>query len=70
MLQITCNINTKVYVCFFNAILKSETNPDLRRENCIKPIFKGGCFNDPSNYRGVALSSCFGFVFLKYCQTE
>jgi hypothetical protein len=40
MLQITCNINTKVCVCFFNAILKSETNPDLRRESCIKPIFK------------------------------
>jgi hypothetical protein len=46
-----------VCVCFFNAILKSETNPDLRRESCIKPIFKWGCFNDPSNYRGVALSS-------------
>ena len=68
MLKITCNINTKVCVCFFNAILKSETYPDLRRENFIKPIFKGGCFNDPSIYRGVALTSCFGFFFLKYCQ--
>jgi hypothetical protein len=40
MLQITCNINTKVCVCFFNAILKSEIYPDLRRENAITPIFK------------------------------
>ena len=44
-------------MCFFNAILKSETYPDLWRENFITPIFKGGCFNDPSNYRRVALSS-------------
>ena len=36
MLQITCNINTKVCVCFFNAILKSEINPDLRRKKLYK----------------------------------
>jgi hypothetical protein len=70
MLKITCNINAKVIVCFFNDILKSETYPDLWREHFIKPIFKGGCFNNPSIYRGVALSSCFGFVFLKYGQTD
>jgi hypothetical protein len=34
-------------------------------EHYIKPIFKGGCFNDPSNYRGIALSSCFGKNFSK-----
>ena len=63
MLKITCNINAKVIVCFFNAILKSETYPDLWREHFIKPIFKGGCFNDLTNYRGVTLSSCFGNCF-------
>ena len=36
MLKITCNINTKLLVCFFNAILKSETYPDLWRENFYK----------------------------------
>ncbi|CAC5377719.1 unnamed protein product [Mytilus coruscus] len=33
MLKITCNINAKVFVCFFNAILKGEIYPDLWREN-------------------------------------
>jgi hypothetical protein len=46
-------------------LLNSETYPDLWRENFIKPIFKGGCINDPSKYRGVALSSCFGNFFSK-----
>ena len=32
MIKITCNINTKVFVCFFNTILKFETYPDLWRE--------------------------------------
>jgi hypothetical protein len=39
--------------------------PELWRENYIKPVFKGGCLNNPSNYRGLALSSCFGKFFSK-----
>lgn len=65
MLKISCDVNTKVYVCFFNCILKQGVYPDLWKENFIKPIFKGGCFNNPSDYRGVALSSCFGKFFSK-----
>lgn len=35
------------------------------REHFIKPIFKGGCFNDPLNYRGIALSSCLSNFVLR-----
>jgi hypothetical protein len=60
MLEISCIYNTTAYVNLFNTILKSGIYPELWRETYIKPIFKGGRFNDPSNYRGIALSSCFG----------
>ncbi|CAG2223676.1 unnamed protein product [Mytilus edulis] len=53
MLQISCYMNIDVYVKLFNLILKSGIYPTLWRKNFIKPIFKGGCFNDPSNYREV-----------------
>lgn len=65
MLKISFIYSTTAYVNLFNTILKSGIYPELWRENYIKPIFKGGCFNDPSNYRGIALSSCFGKIFSK-----
>ena len=65
MLKISCIYNTTAYVNLFNTILKSGIYPELWRENYIKPIFKGWCFNDPSDYRGIALSSCFWKKFSK-----
>ena len=65
MLKLACSMNVDLFVKVFNMILKSEVYPELWRENYIKPIFKGGCLNNPSNYRGLALSSCFGKFFSK-----
>ena len=65
MLKIACNANVNIFVQLFNLIFKSAVYPTLWRDNYIKPIFKGGCFNDPSNYRGIAISSCFGKLFSK-----
>ncbi|CAC5386199.1 unnamed protein product [Mytilus coruscus] len=58
MIRVSCGKLVKTYVLIFNLIFKSGIFPSIWRENIIKPIFKGGCFNDPSNYRGIALSSC------------
>ena len=63
MLKISCSLNVDLYVKLFNLIFKSGVYPSLWRENFIKPIFKGGCFTDPSYYRGIALSSCLGKFF-------
>ena len=42
--------------------------PNKWKENLIKPLLKGGSFSDPSNYRGIALSSCFSkFLFKLLC---
>jgi potassium voltage-gated channel Eag-related subfamily H protein 8 len=65
MLKLACSMNVDIFVRVFNMILKSEVYPELWRENYIKPIFKGGCLNNPSNYKGLALSSCFGKFFSK-----
>jgi hypothetical protein len=65
MLKISFIYSTTAYVNLFNTILKSGIYPELWRGNYIKPIFKDGSFNDPSNYRGIALSSCFGKFFSK-----
>ncbi|CAC5393374.1 unnamed protein product [Mytilus coruscus] len=61
MIRVSCGKLVKTYVLIFNLIFKSGIFPSIWRENIIKPIFKGGCFNDPSNYRGIALSSCLAY---------
>ncbi|CAC5406772.1 unnamed protein product [Mytilus coruscus] len=70
MIKISCSVNTDIYVKLFNLIFKSGIYPIGWRENFIKPIFKGGCFNDLSNYRGVALSSCLGNFFCRILQNR
>ncbi|CAG2254574.1 unnamed protein product [Mytilus edulis] len=51
MLKISCTMNVNMYVKLFNLILFTGIYPSKWRENYIKPVFKGGCFNNPSNYR-------------------
>lgn len=52
-----------MYVDVFNVILKSGKYPSIWRIFFIKPLFKGGCANDPSCERGIAISSCLGIFF-------
>ena len=47
----------------FNAILRSGEYPSTWAESIIKPIYKSGNRNDPSNYRGISLISCLGKLF-------
>jgi hypothetical protein len=55
MIKVSCSIHVQIYTDIFNVILKSGIYPSLWRENFIKPLFKGGCSNDPSCYRGVEI---------------
>ena len=47
----------------FNMILLSGQFPDTWASGIIKPLFKGGSMYDPSDYRRITLSSCFGKLF-------
>ena len=52
------------YICkLFNAILFSEYYPEMWSIGYIVPIHKKGNVNDPSNYRGITISSCLGKLF-------
>ena len=65
MLIISCRYDVDVITNIFNAILKTGIYPDSWRRNLIKPIFKSGSVNDPSNYRGIALTSCLGKLYAR-----
>ena len=54
-----------MYVDVFYLILRSGKYPSIWRENFIKSLFKGGCANDPSCERGIAISSCLGIFFTR-----
>ena len=53
------------YRQLFNRILLNGQFPDCWRNNLIKPLHKGGDSSDPSNYRGIAMSSCLSKLFCK-----
>ena len=52
-----------VYHKLFNTILSLGTVPNIWCNGIITPIFKSGARNDPSNYRGICVSSCPGKLF-------
>jgi hypothetical protein len=65
MIKVSCNTNYILHVDIFKLILKSGKYPSTWRENFIKPLFKGGSTNDPSCYRGIAISSCLSKLFTR-----
>ena len=52
-----------VYLKVFNAVLSSGTMPQTWCGGLITPIFKSGTKSDPSNCRGICISSCLGKLF-------
>ena len=49
----------------FNRILRSGDYPSAWAASIIHPIYKSGNKDDPSNYRGISLISCFGKLFTR-----
>ena len=52
-----------VYCRLFNTILNSGVMPQTWCGGLITPIYKSGGRSDPSNYRGICVSSCLGKLF-------
>ena len=63
MIKSSLNQLMSVYLKLFNAVLSSGTMPQTWCGGLITPIFKSGTKNDPSNYRGICISSCLGKLF-------
>ena len=59
-----CSTNMLQCICkLFNLIYESGIYPAKWTESIIKPIFKAGDECDPSNYRGIAISSFLSKLF-------
>ena len=52
-----------IYIKLFNLILQSGKMPDIWCQGLITPIYKTGNKSDPTNYRGICVSSCLGKLF-------
>ena len=63
MIKASLPIMLPVYQKLFNTILSLGTVPNIWCNGIIIPIFKSGARKDPSNYRGICVSSCLGKLF-------
>ena len=52
-----------VFIKLFNLILRSGKMPGMWCQGLITPIYKSGDRSDPTNYRGICVSSCLGKLF-------
>ena len=53
-----------IYCKLFNPILNTGIIPEALSKGTILPIYKNkGDINDPDNYRGITILSCFGKLF-------
>ena len=53
------------FVKLFNHIQSSSFYPTIWKKDILHPIHKSDEKNDPNNFRGIAISSCFGKLFTK-----
>ena len=63
MIKSSLNELMPVYLQLFNKAFSSGTIPQNWCDGLITPIFKTGSKTDPSNYRGICISSCLGKLF-------
>ena len=63
MIKASLNEMMPVYHKLFNNILNGGSMPLMWCSGLITPIFKSGGRNDPTNYRGICVSSCLGKLF-------
>ena len=53
------------FLRLFNSIQRCSFYPTLWKKDIFHPIYKSDEKNDPNNFRGIAISSCFGKLFVK-----
>ncbi len=58
-----------VLVNLFNLIYSTGIFPENWVVSMLKPLFKGGSMFDPSDYRGITLTSCLGKLFCSILNT-
>ena len=65
MLKTGGRILKDVFLNLFNLIRSSSYYPTIWKKDILQPIHKSDEKDDPNNFRGVAIASCFGKLFTK-----
>ena len=65
MLKTGGRILKTVFLKLFKSIQASSFFPTLWKKDILHPIHKSDEKSDPNNFRGIAISSCFGKLFTK-----
>ena len=70
--MIKCSIGHlgELLLRLFNTVINKSEFPKQWSEGYIIPIFKSGDILDPTNYRGITVSSCLGKLFTKILNTR
>ena len=68
MIKASRHYTAKPVLSLFNAILDTSLYPYPWRLDILSPLHKAGEKNDPNNFRGISVSSCFGKLFNKMLQ--
>ena len=63
MLKVGGNIIIEPLLKLFNSILTHSLYPSAWKQDILNPIHKSGVKDDPNNFRGIAIASCFGKLF-------
>ena len=65
MLKTGGKIVQNAFLKMFNSIRTTSFYPTLWKKDILHPIHKSDEKNDPNNFRGIAIASCFGKLFTK-----
>ena len=63
MIKTGQNVLLKSIKTLFNSIIDEEIFPSEWSSGYLVPLFKSGDKTDPSNYRGISITSCLGKLF-------
>ena len=63
MLKVGGNIIIEPLLKLFNSILDHSLYPSAWKQDILNPIHKSGAKDNPNNFRGIAIASCFGKLY-------
>ena len=70
MIKTSKLVITNQLLALFNTILSTSIYPSAWKNNILTPLHKSDRLDDPSNFRGIAVSSCLGKLFSKLLQSR
>ena len=65
ILKVSGKIYKNAFLQLFNAIARASLYPESWKMDILHPIHKANEKDDPNNFRGISIASCFGKLFMK-----